>query len=498
MTRVLALVACLSCFVVSVCAFAPAAATAASVTPSAPTELNQFMMGLWVPAGGWSRSPDLTIHVHAQGTGGWLHAQLQVGLAGSSIFTPVATGRGQAALIPAGSTRVLSANVSGLKDGEAYVWQVRVVDESGAASAWVPFTTGGTVAFRTDLTPPSAPTITSTSGLKPGKWSNAKSAAFSWSSKDGGSGIAGYAYSFGHTPKGAHHDYVQATTASMKSVPNGKWVLRVWARDKAGNWSKVSDFGFNVDRTPPKLAVTAVSNSLYNPFFGSETWTFTLSKTANVVLHVDSTKHWVVMTKDLGVLKAGTRTFIWNGKGAKGHLVPNGLYWIQLKAADNLGNYSGLDSMGIHVNLYKPTLPYYPEPGRHIVVSLSKEAVYAYDGEHLVKWSLATTGNPDLPTPTGHFEIFARFSPFTFISPWPEGSPYYYPPSPVNYAMEFQSAGYFIHDAPWRTVYGPGSNGPGQPGTNYGGSHGCVNVPLSMALFLWNWSTIGTPIDIIN
>ncbi len=81
-----------------------------------------------------------------------------------------------------------------------------------------------------------------------------------------------------------------------------------------------------------------------------------------------------------------------------------------------------------------------------------------------------TTGNPQLPTVLGHFKIFAKFSPFTFISADPPGSPDWYAPSPVSYAMEFQSAGYFIHDAPWRSVYGPGSNGPGQPGTNYGGS----------------------------
>jgi len=53
--------------------------------------------------------------------------------------------------------------------------------------------------------------------------------------------------------------------------------------------------------------------------------------------------------------------------------------------------------------------------------------------------------------------------------------------------MLFRSGGYFIHDAPWRSWYGPGSN--------YGdGTHGCVNVPYSQMSFLWGWTTIGTTV----
>ena len=150
------------------------------------------------------------------------------------------------------------------------------------------------------------------------------------------------------------------------------------------------------------------------------------------------------------------------------------------------------------VDPFRPKLLFVWEKGSHIVVSLTKEPLYAYNGDKLVMNTLVTTGNPALPTPTGHFTIFAKFHPFEFISPWPQGSPYYYPPSWTSYAMEFQSEGYFIHDAPWRTVYGPGSNGPGTPGTNYGGTHGCVNVPYKPARFLFYWASIGTPVDIVS
>jgi hypothetical protein len=38
-------------------------------------------------------------------------------------------------------------------------------------------------------------------------------------------------------------------------------------------------------------------------------------------------------------------------------------------------------------------------------------------------------GDRYLPTPTGWFSIFAKFSPYTMISPWPRSSYKWYPPS---------------------------------------------------------------------
>jgi lipoprotein-anchoring transpeptidase ErfK/SrfK len=103
-----------------------------------------------------------------------------------------------------------------------------------------------------------------------------------------------------------------------------------------------------------------------------------------------------------------------------------------------------------------------------------------------------------MPTPLGVYHVLARYSPYRFVSPWPYGSPYYYAPSWTNYALPFRADGYFIHDAPWRSVYGPVSNTGDTPGTNYGGTHGCVNVPLATARFLYTWAAIGTEVDVVN
>lgn len=134
--------------------------------------------------------------------------------------------------------------------------------------------------------------------------------------------------------------------------------------------------------------------------------------------------------------------------------------------------------------------------GKRITISLAKERLRAWEGNKVVLETPVTTGDRLLPTPTGHFTIYARYSPYEMISPWPQGDFRWYPPSRMNWAMEFAN-GYFIHDAPWRSVYGRGSNSGTQPGTNYGGTHGCVNVPYNAMKFLYSWAPNGTPVHIV-
>src|SRR5438874_1752273 len=49
--------------------------------------------------------------------------------------------------------------------------------------------------------------------------------------------------------------------------------------------------------------------------------------------------------------------------------------------------------------------------------------------------------------------------------------------------------------ASWRSRYGPGTNGPPYDPTGEDtGTHGCVNVPYSNMVWLWNWTPTGTPV----
>ena len=53
--------------------------------------------------------------------------------------------------------------------------------------------------------------------------------------------------------------------------------------------------------------------------------------------------------------------------------------------------------------------------------------------------------------------------------------------------MLFADDGYFLHDAPWRTVWGPGAN-------LTRGSHGCINVPTATMASLYGWAAVGTTV----
>lgn len=131
-----------------------------------------------------------------------------------------------------------------------------------------------------------------------------------------------------------------------------------------------------------------------------------------------------------------------------------------------------------------------PGPGQVIVIHLAAQTLTAYLNGRQVLSTPVTTGRPGLRTPIGIDTITWEQSPYLFISPWPPGNQYYYPPSWVTWVLHFHSGGYFIHDAPWEpnSAFGPGSeNGPYS-------SHGCVQVPHAAMQFLWNWTRIGATV----
>ena len=46
----------------------------------------------------------------------------------------------------------------------------------------------------------------------------------------------------------------------------------------------------------------------------------------------------------------------------------------------------------------------------------------------------------------------------------------------------FFHAGYALHGAPWRSSFG------------YAASHGCVNLPVDVAKWVYWWAPVGTPV----
>lgn len=130
--------------------------------------------------------------------------------------------------------------------------------------------------------------------------------------------------------------------------------------------------------------------------------------------------------------------------------------------------------------------------GKAITLNLTLQEAVFYNNGCVVRATPITTGRPFLRTPTGDFHVFYKASPFTMVSPWPHGSPFWYPTGTVTWVMEFDVGGYFLHDASWEpsSMYGPGSE------NSYVASHGCVHIPRPVMQWAYSWTPIGTPVII--
>lgn len=116
---------------------------------------------------------------------------------------------------------------------------------------------------------------------------------------------------------------------------------------------------------------------------------------------------------------------------------------------------------------------------KRIEVDLSKQRLYAYQGEELVYEFPVATGKWGR-TPTGEFKIWIKLL-YTRMSGG-SGNDYYNLPN-VPYTMFFyndevpKSRGFALHGAYWHNNYG------------YPMSHGCVNIRPEDAALLYEWAT---------
>lgn len=132
--------------------------------------------------------------------------------------------------------------------------------------------------------------------------------------------------------------------------------------------------------------------------------------------------------------------------------------------------------------------------GQLAIVSISKRHMWACDGSSQVYDSAVVTGMENLAadlTPTGTYHIYGKYTDLHLKGSDSTGSWDDY----VNYWMPFlhnQYGSYGFHDATWRA---PGDFGHISPYSS-NASHGCVELPLSTAKWLFNWAQIGTTVTI--
>ena len=131
-------------------------------------------------------------------------------------------------------------------------------------------------------------------------------------------------------------------------------------------------------------------------------------------------------------------------------------------------------------------------PDKAIVISIHAQQLTAYEGGKPVIDTPITSGRlPELPTDIGPMAVLRKDSPWTMHSPWPKGSPLWYPDTVVQYATFFTNSGESIHDASWEpdSLLGPGSQYNASTR-----SHGCVHVPFNDAAWMYNFAEVGMPV----
>ncbi len=125
------------------------------------------------------------------------------------------------------------------------------------------------------------------------------------------------------------------------------------------------------------------------------------------------------------------------------------------------------------------------QKGTVLMISQPESALRLYKDGKLIKSFVVTVGRVELPIVPGIWPTLNRLSPTTFKSPYPKGSPYYYDPTPIHYAINYHWGGYFVHDSWWRADYGTGTQFPHEDSTGNvsasNGSHGCINMQLDQA-----------------
>ena len=125
----------------------------------------------------------------------------------------------------------------------------------------------------------------------------------------------------------------------------------------------------------------------------------------------------------------------------------------------------------------------------YVEVDLSDQSLHFYKSGEVALECSVVTGNTakNHGTPTGVYKLNNKSKNIKLIGmPDPKtGKPEY--ETPVQRWMPFVDNAIGLHDANWRSSFG---------GTiyRYNGSHGCVNMPPSKALKLFDMISIGTPV----
>jgi hypothetical protein len=109
----------------------------------------------------------------------------------------------------------------------------------------------------------------------------------------------------------------------------------------------------------------------------------------------------------------------------------------------------------------------YPGDGKHVEGNLGLQLLAEINGGKVYAIYPISSGKPSTPTILGRFRVYQR-------------TPGYLPDG--MYYSDFFYGGYAIHGY--------------DPAPDYPASHGCMRLPIPDAISVWNWLSIGVPVDV--
>jgi len=122
-------------------------------------------------------------------------------------------------------------------------------------------------------------------------------------------------------------------------------------------------------------------------------------------------------------------------------------------------------------------------PQKNIKIDLTKQKLFAYSNGALEKEFTISSGKRKFPTPEGNFKINLKVLKTTMARDYGPNNPENYNLPNVPNVMYFYHD-YAIHGAYWHWKFGTRV------------SHGCVNLKLPDAEWLYEWTPLNTPVNI--
>ncbi len=124
-----------------------------------------------------------------------------------------------------------------------------------------------------------------------------------------------------------------------------------------------------------------------------------------------------------------------------------------------------------------------PRPGRSITVDLARQQLFAWQDGRLANTFLVSSGTRAFPSPTGEYAVFRKVAKMDYRWSYGPGNPNNYNLPNVPWNLNFKPR-YYIHAAYWHNNFGVPM------------SHGCINVSIDNADWIYHWADVGTTVAI--